>query len=47
MYRYLKPRNLLPNDLKSETSYLKFKDSVKPWCGPKCGCNAYKFLDNF
>ena len=35
---------MLPNDLNSETSYLKFKDSIKQWLEPKF---IYFFFINF
>ena len=35
---------MLPNDLNSETSYLKFKDSLKQWLEPKF---IYFFFINF
>ena len=31
--------NQLPEDIKSETSYTKFKEHIDTWLGPKCRCN--------
>ena len=30
--------NNLPSNIKSETSFLKFKEYIKTWLGPKCRC---------
>ena len=30
----------LPEDIKSETSYIKFKKYIDTWFGPKCRCNV-------
>ena len=30
----------LPSNLKSERSFLKFKEYVKTWLGPKCRCKV-------
>ena len=30
----------LPGDIKSETSYTKYKEYVDTWFGPKCTCNV-------
>ena len=35
-----KIRNQLPEDIKSETSYTRLKESIGTWFGPKCRCNA-------
>ena len=32
--------NQLPEDIKSETSYTKFKEYIDTWFGPKCRCNV-------
>ena len=32
--------NKLPLNIKSETSFLKFKEYVKTWLGPKCRCKV-------
>ena len=32
--------NQLPGDIKSETSYTKFKENSDTWFGPKCRCNV-------
>ena len=32
--------NQLPEDIKSKTSYTKFKEYIDTWFGPKCRCNA-------
>lgn len=31
--------NALPNEIKSESSYEKFKSFINSWFGPKCHCN--------
>ena len=33
------PRNQLPGDIKSETSYTKFKEYIDTWFVPKCRSN--------
>ena len=30
--------NKLPSNIKSETSFPKFKEYIKTWLGPKCRC---------
>ena len=32
--------NQLPSDIKSETSYTKFKEYIDTWFGPKSRCNV-------
>ena len=32
--------NNLPSNIKSETSFLKFKEYIKTWLGPKCKCKV-------
>ena len=36
--------NALPEEIKSETSYKKFKEYIDLWLGPKCRCNICKSL---
>ena len=31
--------NSLPNEIRSESSYEKFKSFINSWFGPKCKCN--------
>ena len=31
--------NALPQNIKAENSYLKFKEYIATWFGPKCKCN--------
>ena len=38
--------NTLPEKIKSETSYKKFKGYIDLWFGPKCRCNICKSLYN-
>ena len=38
--------NMLPAELKRETSYGKFKTQVKNWFAPKCNCSACKYVGN-
>ena len=38
--------NMLPAELKRETSYGKFKTQVNNWFGPKCNCSAHKYVGN-
>ena len=38
--------NMLPGELKRETSYRKFKRQINNWFGPKCNCSACKYLGN-
>ena len=38
--------NMLPAELKKETTYGKFKTEINKWFGPKCNCSACKFLEN-
>ena len=35
-----KIRNNLPSNIKSATSFLKFKEYIKTWLGPKCRCKV-------
>ena len=39
--------NALPEKIKSETSYKKFKVYINLWFGPKCRCNICKSLYNW
>ena len=32
--------NNLPSNIKSETSFPKFKEYIKTWLGPKCRCKV-------
>ena len=36
--------NKLPEKIKPETSYKKFKEHIDPWIGLKCRCNICKSL---
>ena len=38
--------NALPENIKSETSYKKFKEYIDLWFEPKCRCNICKSLYN-
>ena len=38
--------NILPEKIKSETSYEKFKEYIDLWLGSKCRCNICKSLYN-
>ena len=38
--------NMLPAELKRETSYGTFKTHINNWFGPKCNCSACKCLGN-
>ena len=38
--------NMLPAELKRETSYRKFKTQINNWFGPKCNCSTCKYLGN-
>ena len=38
--------NMLPAELKRETSYGKFKTQVNNWFGPQCICSADKYVGN-
>ena len=35
--------NLLPNNIKTETSYERFKEFINTWYGPTCRCNICLF----
>ena len=35
--------NGLPEEIKNETSYDKFKEYSNTWYGPKCTCSLYSF----
>ena len=37
--------NSLPNNVKSETDYNKFKEFIKDWFGIKCKCNLCSFMN--
>ena len=36
--------NSLPNQIKKETDYTKFKEFINDWFGMKCKCNLCSFL---
>ena len=38
--------NMLPAEIKRETSYGKFKTQINDWFGPKCNGSACKYLGN-
>ena len=40
--KFLGPKiwNNMPSSIKSETSFLKFKEYIKTWLGPKSRCKA-------
>ena len=38
--------NVLPEKIKSEISYKKFKEYIDLWFGPKCKCDICKCLYN-
>jgi len=38
--------NTLPEQIKKETSFTKFKEYIKTWSGPTCKCKICKSLDN-
>ena len=44
--RSLAPRvwNSLPKQLKTETSYTKFKEEIDKWFGPKCKCSLCSYI---
>ena len=35
--------NALPQNIKTENSYVKFKKYIVTWFGPKCKCNVCSF----
>ena len=35
--------NALPQNIKAENSYVKFKEYTATWFGPKCKCNVCSF----
>ena len=35
--------NALPQNIKVENSYVKFKEYIATWFGPKCKCNVSSF----
>ena len=39
----LKIWNALPQNIKAENSYVKFKEYIATWFGPKCKCNVCSF----
>ena len=41
----LRPKiwNTLPQNIKAENSYVKFKEYIVTWFGPKCKCNVCNF----
>ena len=44
--RSIAPRvwNSLPEQLKTETSYVKFKEEIDKWFGPKCKCSLCSYI---
>ena len=36
--------NNLPENIKAENSYKKFKENIDLWFGLKCRCNVCKFI---
>ena len=36
--------NSLPKQLKTETSYTKFKEEIDKWFGPKCKCSLCSYI---
>ena len=44
--RSLGPRvwNSVPKQLKTETSYVKFKEKMDKWFGPKCKCSLCSYI---
>ena len=44
--RSLAPRvwNSLPKQVKTETSYVKFKEEIDKWFGPKCKCSLCSYI---
>ena len=44
--RSLAPRvwNSLPKQLKTETSFVKFKEEIDKWFGPKCKCSLCSYI---
>ena len=44
--RSLAPRvwNSLPKQVKTETSYVKFKEEIAKWFGPKCKCSLCSYI---
>ena len=44
--RCLAPRvwNSLPKEIKTETSYLKFKEEINKWFGPECKCSLCSYM---
>ena len=44
--RLLAPRvwNSLPRQVKTETSYVKFKEEIDKWFGPKCKCSLCSYI---
>ena len=35
--------NALPQNIKAENTYVKFKECIATWFGPKCKCNVCSF----
>ena len=46
--RALAPRvwNSLPKQLKTETSYERFKEEINKWFGPKCKCSLCSYIQS-
>ena len=42
----LTPRvwNSLPKPVKTDTSYIKFKEKIDKWFGPKCKCSLCSYI---
>ena len=42
----LRPKiwNTLPQNIKAENSYVKFKEYIATWFGPKCKCNVCSLI---
>ena len=36
--------NSLPKQLKSETSFVKFKEEIDKWSGPRCECSLCSYI---
>ena len=39
--------NALPQNIKAENSYVKFKKYIATWFGPKCKCNVCSFNNSY
>ena len=38
--------NALPQNIKAENSYVKLKEYIATWFGPKCKCNICSFSNS-